>query len=264
MGVIVNNMPNYEPSSLLQYLVAAQQIVVFTGAGVSTAAGIPDYRGAEGVWKTRPEITIMDFLDDPEKQRQYWQYKSEDWSTWSQLEPTPVHRALLKLEQMGKLAGILTQNIDSLHRKAGSSEEYLVEMHGRMDEVNCTQCEFRGAADEWYTAFLENGESPRCPECGGWLKPGVVMFGESLNPETMLRAQQAMQAPDLVIALGSTLSVQPAASFPLMAARAGIPYIIVNQGETAHDGLPHVSIRLEGDVQELFAGAVDEAALMFG
>jgi NAD-dependent deacetylase len=252
------------PSSLLEYLVAAERIVIFTGAGISTGAGIPDYRGPNGIWKTRPEITFQDFFDLPEKREQYWTYKSEDAQQWKQAGPTPAHLAITQLASLDKLHAVITQNIDGLHRKAGTSEEKLIELHGRADQVVCVECGFKDAADRWYQGWLDRKTLPICPECGRFLKPGVIQFGESLVEADVIRAQQAMQHPDLIIAIGSTLSVHPAATFPIMAARAGIPYIIINQGETAHDGLPHVALRLEGDVQEVFPQAVNDASAMFG
>ena len=252
------------PETLLEYLVSSERIVIFTGAGISTGAGIPDYRGPNGIWKTRPEITLQDFFADPEKRDQYWTFKSEDARMWSEVEPTPAHHAITRLSELGKLTGVITQNIDSLHRRAGTPEDQLVELHGRMDEVRCIQCGYSDQAYSWYQGWLESKTLPVCPDCEELLKPGVIQFGENLREADMIRAQQMMQHPDLVIALGSTLQVQPAASFPIMAARAGIPYLIVNQGGTAHDGLPHVALRLEGDVQEVFAGAVNDATAMFG
>ncbi|MGA0334368.1 MAG: SIR2 family NAD-dependent protein deacylase [Kiritimatiellia bacterium] len=242
----------------------SQRIVIFTGAGISTGAGIPDYRGPRGIWKTRPEISLPDFMEDPEKRAQYWTFKSEDWSRWKAVEPTPAHFAISQLHQLGKLEAVLTQNIDGLHRKAGTPEEKVVELHGRMDGVRCLQCGFEDAAEAWYRGWMEEKILPVCKDCGHFLKPAVIQFGEMLRSEDLQRAQAAMQQPDLVIAIGSTLSVQPAASFPIMAARAGIPYLIINQGETAHDGLPHVALRLEGDIQEIFPQAVEDARAMFG
>ncbi len=250
--------------SLLEYLVAAERIVVFTGAGISTAAGIPDYRGPRGVWKSRPEVSLPDYLHDPEARLSYWRGKAEDHARWAALLPTPAHQALLRLHQLGKLHALLTQNIDGLDRRAGLPDDRLVELHGRLDEVACTSCAFRDGAEPWYAAPTDDGRVPSCPCCGSPLKPGVVMFGEALREGDLLRAQEAMRHPDLVLALGSTLQVHPAASFPLLAARAGIPYIVINQGVTAHDGLPHVALRLEGDVQELFTSAVNDTAAMFG
>lgn len=251
-------------SPLIEYLVAAERIVIFTGAGISTGAGIPDYRGPGGVWKTRPEIMLHDFFEDPAKREQYWQFKSGDWERWGHAEPTSAHQAIVRLEQLGKLRTVITQNIDGLHRKAGTPEARLVELHGRADQVLCVDCGFREAGDPWYRGWLDERKTPVCPHCGQFLKPGVVQFGETLREEDLMRAQEAMRDPDLVIAIGSTLAVHPAASFPIMAARAGIPYLIINQGKTAHDGLPHVALRLEGDAQEIFPAAVDDAAAMFG
>jgi NAD-dependent deacetylase len=252
------------PESLLEYLVQSERCVIFTGAGISTGAGIPDYRGPNGIWKTRPEITLQDFMHDKDQRELYWTFKSEDWQQWKDVEPTPAHQAITTLHTMGKLTALITQNIDGLHRKAQTPENKLIELHGRMDGVICIQCGFKEAADTWYTTWLENHTVPTCPDCEHFLKPAVIQFGENLREEDLIRAQKAMQDPDLVISIGSTLSVQPAATFPIMAARAGIPYIIINQGETAHDGLPHVALRLEGDVQDLFPSAVEDAGAMFG
>jgi len=253
-----------EPSTLLEYLVAAERIVVFTGAGISTGAGIPDYRGPQGIWKTRPEIDLHAYLSDPEKQREYWRYKSGDFFQWGAAEPTPAHRALTKLQDLGKLHAVITQNIEGLHRRAGIDPDRLVELHGCNDRVVCIACGFSDAAERWYDDYRKSGIVPDCPHCQHVLKPGVIQFGETLREADMIRAQRAMADPDLVIAVGSTLAVQPAATFPLMAARAGIPYLIINQGETAHDGLPHVALRLEGDVQTILPEAVNDAAAMFG
>ncbi|MDF3128425.1 Sir2 family NAD-dependent protein deacetylase [Kiritimatiellaeota bacterium B1221] len=253
-----------QPETLLEYLVQSERIVIFTGAGISTGAGIPDYRGPQGIWKTRPEISLQDFMFESEKREQYWTFKSEDWQQWQDVNPTPAHRAITRLHELGKLQAVLTQNIDGLHRKAGTPEEQLIELHGRMDGVICIHCGFQDQAQDWYTDWREHQKLPLCPDCQKYLKPAVIQFGEMLREEDMRRAQAAMQHPDLVIAIGSTLSVQPAATFPIMAARAGIPYIIINQGETAHDGMPHVALRLEGDVQEIFPPAVEDAGAMFG
>ena len=252
------------PETLLEYLVQSDRIVIFTGAGISTGAGIPDYRGPKGIWKTRPEITYQDFFEIEEKRRQYWTFKSEDWQQWKAVAPTPANLAITELQRLGKLEAVITQNIDGLHRRAGTSEDRLIELHGRMDQVVCVQCGNTEDADHYYEMWLETQKMPHCPDCQHLLKPGVIQFGEMLREPDLIRAQQAMQYPDLIIAIGSTLQVQPAATFPIMAARAGIPYIIINQGATAHDGLPHVALRLEGDIQEIFPRAVSDAGAMFG
>jgi NAD-dependent deacetylase len=252
------------PETLLEYLVACNDIVIFTGAGISTGAGIPDYRGPNGIYKPRPEVSFQDFFELPEKREMYWTFKAEDSRAWRDAGPTPVHRAIRKLEEMGKLRAVITQNIDGLHRRAGTSADKLIELHGRADQVDCIDCGFTDDCAVWYDAWLERGEKPFCPHCDQFLKPGVILFGQNLKEEDLTRAQRAMAGPDLVIALGSTLSVHPAATFPIMAARAGIPYLIVNQGDTMHDGMPHVSLRIEDDVQAVFPAAVEDAAAMFG
>lgn len=252
------------PETLLEYLVQSERIVIFTGAGISTGAGIPDYRGPKGIWKTRPEITYQDFFEIEEKRRLYWTYKSEDWQQWKAVAPTPAHLAITELQRLGKLEAVITQNIDGLHRRAGTSEDKLIDLHGRMDQVVCVHCGNSEEADHYYGMWLQQQRMPQCPDCMHLLKPGVIQFGEMLREPDLIRAQQAMRHPDLIIAIGSTLQVQPAATFPIMAARAGIPYIIINQGATAHDGLPHVALRLEGDIQEIFPQAVADAGAMFG
>jgi NAD-dependent deacetylase len=252
------------PETLVEYLVASERIVIFTGAGISTHAGIPDYRGPEGIHRSRPEVSFQDFFERPEKREAYWTSKSEDWQTWGQVDPTPAHHAITRLHQLGKLQAVITQNIDGLHHRAGTPEEKLIELHGRISEVVCTDCGFREAADSWYRQWHEHRKTPCCPDCDQFLKPGVIQFGEQLREQDLTQAQQAMHDPDLVIAMGSTLQVQPAATFPIMAARAGIPYLILNRGDTAHDGLPHVALRLEGDVQTLLPEAVEHTCMMFG
>jgi NAD-dependent deacetylase len=257
-------MTDRRPQSLTEFLVSAERIVVFTGAGISTGAGIPDYRGPEGVWKTRPEISLSDYLEDPAKQERYWDFKSEDWQRLLEIQPTPAHFALVRLQELGKLRALITQNIDGLHSRSGIAPDKLIELHGRIDRIACVGCGYSGEAGAWYQGFLSTGIVPDCPHCGHVLKPGVIQFGENLRADDLRRAQEALFDVDLVLAIGSTLAVQPAATFPLMAARMGVPYVILNRGETAHDGLPHVSLRLEGDIQELLPAAVADAAAMFG
>jgi len=257
-------MSEIRAQTLTEFLVAAERIVVFTGAGISTGAGIPDYRGPEGLWKTRPEIPLSDFMESAERRERYWSDKAGDWRRLQTIQPTSAHFALVRLQELGKLRALITQNIDGLHSRSGISPEKLIELHGRIDRTACLGCGFSGEGSDAYPAFLASGQVPLCPHCGHTLKPGVIQFGENLREEDLRRAQEALFDVDLVVAIGSTLAVQPAATFPLMAARMGVPYVILNRGETAHDGLPHVSLRLEGDIQALLPPAVADAAAMYG
>ena len=248
---------------LVEHLTAAKNVVVFTGAGISTNSGIPDYRGPEGVWKTRTPVYFQDFMSGADHRERYWTQKSEDWSVFGSATPNAVHRAIAQLEQAGKLGMVLTQNIDGLHAAAGTSAEKLVELHGSNRDVECMTCGKREPAAPFYTQFSEDGVVPLCA-CGGFYKPATISFGQNLREDDMRRAQECLGPVDLMIALGSTLSVQPAASYTLYAARNGVPYIVINRGPTEHDSHPLVTQRLEGDVGTLFPPAVDAALAMQG
>ena len=154
---------------------------------------------------------------------------------------------------------VVTQNIDGLHAKGGTTAEKLVELHGTNLAVECQYCRDRSDPEGHFRKFKETGTAPVCTRCGGFLKPATISFGQSLREADLQRAANAAENADLVIALGSTLSVHPAASFPLMAANRGVPYIIINRGITEHDSLSSVKLRLEGDVVEIFPPAVKAA-----
>jgi len=164
----------------------------------------------------------------------------------------------VKLEKAGKLMAVVTQNIDGLHHLAGTSAERLVELHGTNSLVECQSCHRRDEPEAHFEYFRRHRKTPRC-ECGGFLKPATISFGQNLDSAELERAHAAAMETDLVVALGSTLSVYPAASFPLIAARRGVPYVIINRGATEHDHESCVSLRLEGEVSEIFPQAVKAA-----
>ena len=244
---------------LVAYLTQARRVLIFTGAGISTGSGIPDYRGPQGVWKTRQPVYYQDFMASHDARVEYWDFKLESWGAFRAAKPNATHEATAALEAAGKIELVVTQNIDGLHAAAGTSVDRLVEIHGTDREVACQTCGARSAPAAHYEAFERTREPPRC-DCGGWLKPATISFGQQLDSEDLERAAHGAQAADLVIALGSTLAVYPAAQIPLMAADGGkAPYVIINRGETDHDGHPLVSLRLEGDVGQLFPPAVAAA-----
>ncbi len=189
---------------------------------------------------------------------EHWDYKLEAWESFRDARPNETHRAIARLEKAGKLAMVVTQNIDGLHSLAGTSAERLVELHGTNSLIECQSCGERSAPQPHFDSFRATRQPPRCA-CGGFLKPATISFGQSLDPNELERARRASLEADLVIALGSTLSVYPAASFPLLAALRGVPYVIVNRGATEHDGQACVSLRLEGEVGEIFPPAVAAA-----
>jgi NAD-dependent deacetylase len=197
-------------------------------------------------------------MSSEEARIEYWDQKSTDWDNYRDAKPNAVHRAVAALERAGKLALCVTQNIDGLHEKAGTSRERLVELHGTNAHIECQRCGDRSDPQPHFDTFKATRAAPVC-KCGGYLKPATISFGQALRREDLLTAAAAAQECDLVIALGSTLSVYPAAEIPLVAAQRGIAYVIVNRGPTDHDAFSFVSLRLEGDVVELFAPAVSKA-----
>lgn len=243
---------------LAERLRAADAILVFTGAGVSTGSGIPDFRGPEGVWKRRQPVYYQDFMRSESARIEHWDYKLEGWPGFRDANPNATHAAIVRLEHAGKLLMVVTQNIDGLHSKAGTSRERLVELHGTNSLVECQACHQLSDPAPHFRAFKETRKPPRCA-CGGLLKPATISFGQDLREDVMRRAEQAAAAADLVVALGSSLSVYPASAIPLMAARRGNPYVIINRGPTEHDDHPEVTLRIEGDVSEIFPPAVAAA-----
>lgn len=226
----------------------ARRILVFTGAGISTGSGIPDFRGPDGVWTKREPVLYQDFLNSTKAKQDYWRYKAETFPAFSAAAPNGAHRAIAALEAAGRLLALVTQNIYGLHRAAGTGADKLVELHGTGLCAECLDCFDWTPMAEAVARFNADGAPPLC-RCGGWLKPAVVMFGEPLDQQTLARAFRAAEECDLAIAVGSTLSVEPAASVPLAAKSAGRPYLIVNRGPTAHDAL--ADLKLDGDACEL-------------
>ncbi|MEW6487627.1 MAG: Sir2 family NAD-dependent protein deacetylase [Thermodesulfobacteriota bacterium] len=243
---------------LVELLARARRVMVFTGAGVSTGSGIPDFRGPDGVWKVRRPVELGEFLRSAAAGGESWVGTLERRPRPRGAAPNATHRACARLEEAGRLEAVVTQNVDGLHERAGTSRQRLVELHGTDSRVTCLTCGVEAPLEETYAAFAASGRAPRCP-CGGFLKPATISFGQALRTEDLERAARAAAACDLALSLGSTLSVHPAAGFPLLAARRGVPYVIVNRGRTDHDGLPLVTLRLDGDVSALFAPAVDQA-----
>jgi len=244
--------------NLVTALRSARNALIFTGAGISTGSGIPDFRGPQGVWTRRQPVYFQDFVTSEAARIEHWDYKLEGWDGFRNARPNRVHHAIVALEKAGKVLMVVTQNIDGLHTLAGTSAERLVELHGTNLLVECVSCRTRSDPGPHFEFFRRHRKPPLC-ECGGFLKPATISFGQSLEPQTLERAENAAMQADLVLALGSTLSVYPAASFPLLAAQRGIPYVIINRGATDHDHDPAVSLRIEGDVGEIFPAAVESA-----
>lgn len=236
--------------SLLQQ---ARCVLVFTGAGLSTGSGIPDFRGPQGVWKTRQPVYYDEFMTHEAKRIEHWDYKLEGYDSFLGAVPNSAHLALVDLERLGKLDTLVTQNIDGLHHRAGNSEARILEVHGSNRLVECQSCGKKSDPGPAFEEFRQTRRCPRCP-CGGLLKTATISFGQGMPEELMKLAFEAAARADLVLALGSTLSVEPAASVPRRAAQGGAPYLIINSGETAHDDL--ATLRLSGDLCQILPSLV--------
>lgn len=245
-------------AKLVEGLRAGRRILLFTGAGISTGSGIPDFRGPEGVWKRRQPVYYQDFMRSEAARIEHWDFKLEGWEGFRQARPNATHQAIVRLEQAGKVRAVVTQNIDGLHARAGTLPEHLVELHGTNLLVECQSCGQRSDPEAHFEYFRRTRQPPVCA-CGGLLKPATISFGQNLRNEDLERATEAAREADLVVALGSTLSVYPAANIPLIAAARGVPYVVINRGPTDQDGISEVTLRLEGDVGEIFPHAVEVA-----
>ena len=234
-----------ESGKLTALIRQAQRIVVFSGAGISTESGIPDFRGPGGVWeKFDPnDFHIDKFLASPESRKKYWQRSTHFYADIAAAKPNAAHGAVVELEKLGKLAAVVTQNVDGLHQVAGTSPELVIELHGTGRYVDCLSCGDRHTRESFQQRVSAEGEAPDCEKCGGLMKPATISFGQMLKPETLERATRETERCDLFLVIGSSLVVYPAAGFPLMAVQRGVPLAIVNLQETPHDGYASVVLR---------------------
>ncbi len=235
-----------EPFQQLERLVAGRRrIVVLTGAGISTESGIPDYRGPQGVWTTGKIPHIRDVSHDPESRRAYWASWMERYPSMMETRPNQGHRALVALERAGMLDVIVTQNIDGLHIDAGNAPERVLELHGSRRRVKCEHCGTLFPAEEIHARLRDGELDPPCAVCGGPLRSSTILFGESLPVETLRRATAAARATDLLLVVGSSLVVNPAARLPALAKQSGAPIAIVNREPTKLDETFDVVIHAE-------------------
>jgi len=244
-----------EIERLTQFIAQANRILIFTGAGMSTESGLPDFRGKGGMWERFKAVTIQEFLASEEHRIGYWAYKLAFMKHLETAQPNIGHRAIVELERMEKLKGIVTQNIDGLHEMAGSSKEKILEIHGTTRETICLSC---GEIRPWTEVYqrLKAGEKiPLCSSCSGLLKPNTISFGQSLDPAVLNEAAQWMTACDLLLALGSTLVVEPAASLPVLAKQHGAKLVIITLSETPLDSM--ADLKISGKVGEVLSQALE-------
>jgi NAD-dependent deacetylase len=223
----------------------ARQIVVLTGAGISTESGIPDFRGPQGVWTKDPEAerkaTIQHYVADADHRRAVWRNRAGSEVFAGQ--PNAGHVALAELERKANVDALVTQNVDGLHLAAGSSPEIVIEIHGNVHSAKCLQCAWRGPMEDTLARVRAGEDDPACLECGGMLKSATISFGENLVPEDLMRAQRAAAAADVFLAVGTSLGVYPAAALPEHALRAGATLAVLNGEPTPFDGVAEFVLR---------------------
>ena len=208
--------------------------VVFTGAGISTESGIPDYRSKGGLWERFRPVYFDEFLSSKEARIEYWRRKTELYHDLIHAEPNPAHTALFTLYEQGLLEAVITQNIDNLHQKAGLPDDKVIELHGNTLRVKCLQCERLFPLDEIQRRIADGDLAPECA-CGGYLKPDTISFGQAMPVEEVRRATELTYACNLFVVIGSTLLVQPAALMPGYAKQHGAFLAIINLSATPYD-----------------------------
>lgn len=221
-----------------RWVAEARSVVVLTGAGVSTDSGIPDFRGPNGIWTKDPAAQRLSSIDayvsDPELRRRAWKLRLEH-PAWK-ARPNPAHLALADLEHRVRLDLLVTQNIDGLHHAAGNSPDRIIEIHGTLREYMCLSCGSRGPMEQALDRVRAGEDDPSCLRCGGILKSATVSFGQSLDPVDLARAAEAAATSDLFLAVGTSLTVFPAAGLPEIAASNGARVVVVNAEPTPLDG----------------------------
>lgn len=225
-------MARSDADELGEELRRASRIVVFTGAGISTESGIPDFRSPGGVWSRMKPIYFQEFVGSEAKRREAWARVFSGAAGWVGKEPNAGHHAVAQLVAGGKASAVITQNVDNLHQASGVPETHVIELHGNASYATCLSCGLRHELDELRPVFIDRGEIPTCRACGELVKTATISFGQQMPEEPMMRADQETHMCDLFLVLGSSLVVTPAAHFPVKAKRNGARLVIVNREET--------------------------------
>lgn len=246
-----------DANSLKQLLEDSERIVAFTGAGISTESGIPDFRSPGGVWTKYKPIMFEDFMASAEARRETWRRKIGSAHEIGPLDPNAGHLALARLHDQGKLGAVITQNIDGLHQDSGIPESKVIEIHGNTTYAQCLECARRYELEDMIDQFERTGEAPECP-CGGYIKTATISFGQPMPAEPMQRAEYESTHCDLFLVLGTSLVVFPAASFPLIAKEAGARVAIVNREPTELD--VYFDLVVHGELGDTLSAAVPRAS----
>ena len=232
-------------AALTALLRACRRGVVFTGAGMSTESGIPDFRSPGGIWTKMMPVEFQDYISDPEARRVSWQRRFEMEDTWNATQANDGHRCVAELVAMGKVSHVITQNIDALHQAGGVPDDKVIELHGNTRYAKCLDCGMRVEIPDIRAHFDIHGDGPDCAACGGIVKTATISFGQPMPEGEMARAQAASLGCDLMLVLGSSLAVYPAASFPLLAKQNGANLAILNREPTPQDRYADLVVNAE-------------------
>ena len=227
---------------LSQYISEAKNIVIFTGAGISTESGIPDFRGPQGVWKTNTPIYFQDFIGSEEVRKDSWKRKFSGQDIIKKAKPNIGHLAVAEVINKHESAYLITQNVDNLHQDAGVPDDKITEIHGNAHYASCLDCGIRYELNSIKKAFLENETVPYCDSCGGIIKTATISFGQPMPEEGMQIAQRKTLGCDLFITIGTSLVVYPAAGFPKLAKEIGAKLVIINNEPTDFDPIADLVI----------------------
>jgi len=244
-----------EITALAALLRTAKRAVVFTGAGISTESGIPDFRSPGGIWTKMMPVQFQDYIADPAQRRVSWERRFEMEETWNRVRPNDGHRAVAELAERGIVAHVITQNIDNLHQASGLPAEKVIELHGNTSYAKCLTCGVRIEIADIRAHFHKHGDAPGCRLCGGIVKTATISFGQAMPEAEMARAEAASLDADLFLVMGSSLSVYPAAAFPLLAKRNGARLVILNREETEQD--PYADLVIHGEIGPVLRSAVN-------
>ncbi|MDE2581761.1 MAG: Sir2 family NAD-dependent protein deacetylase [Rhodospirillales bacterium] len=245
---------DHEVAALRRLIEDARRVVAFTGAGISTGSGIPDFRSPGGVWTRQAPIYFDAFLTSEDARRETWRRRFEMDPVLRAARPNRGHVAVAALVAAGKVSSVITQNIDGLHQAAGVPVGRVIELHGNTTYATCLDCAARYEIDHLHARFVATGATPRCDACDGLVKTATVSFGQAMPPAAMVRAEEAVLEADLCLVIGSSLVVYPAAGFPRLAKENGARLAIVNRDETDLD--PLADLVLHRDIGETLGAAV--------
>lgn len=230
-------------AEIARWLTESHRTVAFTGAGISTESGIPDFRSPGGVWATSQPVYFDDFLSSAAARQEYWRQKSLTHVEFEKAQPNAGHKVLGAWEQQGRIDGVITQNIDGLHQLAGNRKVW--ELHGTARQIGCLQCRSLFAADPLVRQYLDSGQVPDCERCGGLLKHATISFGQALPAEVLGASARLSRQAHLFLAIGSSLVVYPAAGLPEAAKESGARLVIITRDPTPLDRLADVVINAE-------------------